>query len=153
MPHSYGQFEGRSRGRFAVQGFVLHRVPRNPWWLGVVGMLFVLPTLGAGIVFDDVLVRMRRVANHPAWGEARWWDLYTFADPALNEGLRSVGFHPWWADPQVQMTFFRPLSSATHVLDYALWPDAPWLHHAHSVLWYGAAVVAVAALLRRLDPE
>ena len=112
----------------------------------------VLPTASAGLVMDDVLVRMRLLGAETAWGTAPWWDLYTFARPELNAALREAGFHPWWADPAVKMTFFRPLSAATHVLDYALWPSVPALHHLHSVLWYGLSVAAAGALFRALRP-
>ncbi len=106
-----------------------------------------------GLALDDVLVRMRLLDAQTAWGKAPWWDLYTFARQDLNGDLRAVGFHPWWADPEVQMTFFRPLSAATHILDYELWPDSPWLHHAHSIAWYGLAVALAISLYRRLHPE
>jgi hypothetical protein len=51
------------------------------------------------------------------------------------------------------MNFARPLSALTHAVDYALWPDSPALQHLHSVAWYGAAVAAAAAVLRRVEDE
>ena len=117
-------------------------LPRSPALIVLLGCLMVLPTLGAGLMMDDVLIRMRLLSAETAWGPAAWWDLYTFARPDINGDLRDAGFHPWWSDLSSKMVFFRPLSAATHHLDYALWPDQPVLHHLHSVLWYGLAVAA-----------
>ena len=57
---------------------------------------------------------------------------------------------PWWTSGDIRAAFWRPLSSATHWLDYTLWPYTPSLMHLHSVLWYVAAVVMIAALYRRM---
>jgi hypothetical protein len=50
----------------------------------------------------------------------------------------------------LHIALFRPLTALTHVLDYALWPDAFALQHAHSLLWMGLGVGLVAALYRTL---
>ncbi|MCB9763799.1 MAG: hypothetical protein H6739_28780 [Alphaproteobacteria bacterium] len=131
---------------------LLDRLPRSAALIVLVGVALVLPTLGVGLVMDDVLMRLHLVGGDTAWGAAPWWDQFTFARPDLNEALRDAGFVPWWADPAVKMTFFRPLAAATHVLDYALWPDVPALHHLHSVLWYGAVVAGALAVFRLLHP-
>ena len=56
----------------------------------VAGILVVLPTCFVGLVMDDVLVRMRLLDAQTAWGDAPWWDLYTFARPELNADLRDA---------------------------------------------------------------
>lgn len=129
---------------------LLDRIPRHPLFAIACGLLAVLPTVGAGWFMDDVLVRAKLLDVASPWTPAPWWDLYTFGRPDLNPGLLAAGHHPWWADPALKMTFYRPLSAATHVLDYALWPHSAALQHLHSVLWYGGAVAVVGLLLRAL---
>lgn len=128
----------------------LDRIPRALWFAVACGVLMVLPTATAGLFMDDVLVRVKLLELQTPWSPAPWWDLYTFAREDINATLLAAGHHPWWADPEVKMTFFRPLSAATHVLDYMLWPDSPALQHLHSVLWYGLAVALAVTLFRRL---
>jgi hypothetical protein len=51
--------------------------------------------------------------------------------------------------PDFRMSFWRPLSSLTHVLDHLLWPRSWVLAHAQSMLWYAALLAVLAALYRR----
>ncbi len=81
-------------------------------------------------------------------------DIFAFieGDPDTNLEFKRLGLLPWWSHPDLRLSFFRPLSSLTHWVDYRLWPDSPWLMHAHSVLWLGLAVAAAAFLYRRFQP-
>lgn len=63
---------------------------------------------------------------------------------AVDQGLL-----PWWTHPEVKASFLRPLTFATHWLDYRLWPESPLLMHAHSLGWYVLLVVAVVRFFRR----
>lgn len=65
--------------------------------------------------------------------------------------FRIAGFWPWTTDPTLDISFFRPIASLTHLVDYRLWPDHPALMHAESIAWYAALALAVAGLYRRLD--
>lgn len=132
---------------------LVDRIPRHPAFPVLCGLLIALPTLGAGLFMDDVLARVKLLGLDTPWSPAPWWDLYTFARADLNPELLAAGHHPWWADPALRMTFFRPLSAATHALDYALWPHHPALHHLHSVMWYGLTIAVTLALLRRVHPD
>lgn len=123
-----------------ARSLVLRWLPNSRWALVLCGMLVVLPTIFAGLFMDDALARVKLLGLDTPWSPAAWWDLYTFARPDINAKLLAAGHHPWWADPAVKMTFFRPLSAATHILDYALWPHSPMLQHLHSIAWYGLAV-------------
>lgn len=125
--------------------------PRWPWVAALVGMLLACPALGEGLWLDDHLHRF--VVGQHARGEGLgpWWDLYSAAegDPALTRARMDVGFSPWWTLPELRLRFLRPVSAATHYVEYAAWPAAAWLMHAQSLAWYGGLVVAVGALLRR----
>ena len=61
-----------------------------------------------------------------------------------------LGLTGWWTNPEMVMAFYRPISVATHWLDYRLWPHAPWLMHLHSLLWFGAALLLIGTLYRRV---
>lgn len=129
---------------------MIDRLPRHPLLAIACGLLMVAPTLFVGLFMDDALARVKLLGVETPWSPAPWWDLYTFARPDLNAELLAAGHHPWWADPTVRMTFFRPLSAATHALDYALWPHSPLLQHLHSALWYGLCIAVVGRILRRV---
>lgn len=125
--------------------------PRWPWVAAFVGVLLAAPALGAGLQLDDHLHRFLVGLHVRGEGLGPWWDLYAAAegDPALTRARMDVGFSPWWTLPELRLRFLRPVSAATHYVDYAAWPDAAWLMHAQSLAWYAALVVGVGALLRR----
>jgi len=131
----------------------IDRHPRTRAVSVTLGLLVALATLPAGFVLDDVLMRVRLADVETPWGPSPWWDLYTFAHPDVNAALRNAGAHPWWSDLSAKMTFYRPLSAATHVVDFTVWPDQPLAHHVHTLLWYALAVFSAATVFRRLQPS
>jgi hypothetical protein len=52
----------------------------------------------------------------------------------------------------VKLAFFRPLSTALHRFEHALFGRAPALAHLHSIAWYAALAAVAAALFRRTLP-
>jgi len=79
--------------------------------------------------------------------------VYNFIPGGLDlEVLRSSGMLTWWAHPDLEIAFFRPLSVATHMLDHAVAPRGFVLQHLHSLLWYAGSIGVVAALVRRIHP-
>jgi hypothetical protein len=128
----------------------LQKLPKSRSFAVLMGCFVVLPTLWAGLFMDDALARVKLLGVKSPWSPAPWWDLYTFARSDINPTLLAAGHHPWWADPSVKMTFFRPLAALTHHLDYLLWPHNFPLQHLHSLLWYGLAVFLVATIFQRL---
>lgn len=127
---------------------------------GLVRLAALVAVLLGSVVFqglqvDDYWQRNYFLGN-PRWPTASgpWWGLFSFFDgvPAHMAGYREDGLVAWWADEHTRISFFRPLSCLTHLLDYRLWPDAPGLMHLHSLAWYLALVVVAAVLYRRLLP-
>lgn len=113
--------------------------------------LISLPSLRAGLFDDDFWQRHFLLDHLSGVRNDGWWLLYGVplaagAVPALVYG----GFLPWWTSARFQLSFFRPLSAATHFIDYRLWPDAPWAMHAQNTLWYVALCLLVLALYRRV---
>src|SRR5262249_55682561 len=62
-------------------------------------------------------------------------------DPGLN-------ILPWWTAPDWKVRFFRPVSSLSHALDYALWGRHAAMHHATSLALYAMLLWLLDALYR-----
>ncbi len=124
---------------------------RLPLLLALAAMVPYLPALRLGVMGDDYFHRMMLLGIEPFSGDRPLFDLFTFfRGPEGNGPLIELGLLPWWSAPELRVAFFRPLSSATHLLDYALFPDLFWLQHLHSLLWWGLGVGLVAVLYRQL---
>lgn len=74
--------------------------------------------------------------------------LFDWFHPGLTRQAMEYGFLPWWTSEGAQQSFWRPLSSATHWLDYRWWPSRPLPMHLHNTLWFGAFLVVAWALYR-----
>lgn len=111
------------------------------------------PSLAGGLAQDDwqQLLSVNPDPRLPI-APAAPWDLFVFerGDRVAQQRALDAGLRPWWMVPGLRLAFWRPLSSLTHFVDYRLIPRAPWLMHAHSLLWFALAVAAVARLYRRL---
>jgi hypothetical protein len=116
-------------------------------------VVLAAPSLTVGLCADDWLQLLVARNLHPFAGlPASRLDLFSFVghDPRDTLLEMNAGVLPWWTDPAVKLAFWRPLSSLTHLADWILWPDHPALMHAQSLAWFAFALVAVAALYRRL---
>ncbi|MFI5308575.1 MAG: hypothetical protein ACHQ53_14545, partial [Polyangiales bacterium] len=79
---------------------------------------------------------------------------FTSGRAADNHALMDAGaLLPWWTDEHHLNAFFRPLSSLTHLLDFALFPERPWLMHLHSLCWFAALLLVVAHVYRHLGAD
>jgi hypothetical protein len=126
--------------------------PRAPRVAAALGLALMLPLLASGFVLDDylqILVLERSTAvglasPHPLR------DMFAFV-PGTAENravLDGLGVTTWLAHPELKLTFWRPLSAATHMLDHSLWPRQALPQHLHSLLWWGAALWASLRLFR-----
>ena len=85
-------------------------------------------------------------------GDPLWLFTFTTGDPAKNQLLMDEGvILPWWSEPGHLNSFFRPLSSLTHVLDFRAWPSSPAAMHLHSMLWYALVLWLLFRVYRSLD--
>jgi len=124
-----------------------------PLAIVLVAVVVSLPTLAHGISADDYWHELAFTNVAPDWAPMKnaWWDLFRFFDGGeRNVWLVRTGLAPWWVDPSVRMILFRPLSCATHLFDYVVWPSSPWLMHAHSIAWYALLAVVVRWTYQRL---
>lgn len=128
--------------------------PAAPWFAVAAALLLTAPSVTTGLAADDWLHQLiacgRADAVLPGLPSGRL-DLFSFAgrDPSSVPRLVDAGLFPWWTDRRVELAFWRPLSSLTHLLDWVAWPHAPWLMHLHNLAWFALALVAVAAFYRR----
>ena len=129
----------------------------SPWLAPIAALITVVlcsPSLGLGLLLDDHFHRLTLLGLGPELlGRPEHAnDLFRFmpGDAAFNEAARIQGTLPWWIPDDLRLAFWRPLASATHQLDYHLWPELPALMHLHSLVWMAAFVVLAARLFRRL---
>ena len=106
-------------------------------------------SLGIGFVTDDQGFRaVLHAGVRPAW------DLFAFqrGDPAENALAIRFGHLVWWAAPDLEIHFLRPLTGLLFAADDRLFGDAALGYHVHSLLWLALLLGGVAALYRKLLP-
>ncbi|MCB9760789.1 MAG: hypothetical protein H6739_13185 [Alphaproteobacteria bacterium] len=126
--------------------------PGAPRRVVLLALLLTLPALAAPLVADDYIhaIRLDPALHHP--GVPHDPDLFVFGsgNAAQRAEMMEVGAFSWWAAEDFKLAFARPISTLTHILDHALWPDSAPAMHAHSLLWFGLLLAAVGGLYRRL---
>jgi len=126
-----------------------------PWLVVLIGLALAAPALTADFTADDHLHRVISRADTGIDGlRSRPLDLFVFAaGNATNTlKLRDAGAYPWWTDPELRLSFMRPLSSATHAVDHGLWPDSSTAQLAHNLGWLALALLVTWLFYRRFIP-
>ena len=67
--------------------------------------------------------------------------------------MRRLDLLPWWASENLKIDFFRPLSSATLAMDFALGDKAPTIPHLHQALWFIVLLLGAFQVLKQLLPR
>jgi len=124
---------------------------RAPLFAALLGTVLALPALRTGFFVDDWLHRLKiegargwEADVHPAL------ELFSFMAPGkTNDLLIAQGILPWYTHPEVRAALFRPLSSATHLLDWQLFGDFAPAHHLHNLGWWFLGALMVGLVLRR----
>lgn len=131
----------------ALRDLVLRPLPVGG--AALLAALIAAPTLFAGFFVDDYLHLLTLRGEDTT---ATPYDLFQFAPGNAEEIAPDMnrGPFPWYTLPELKLHFFRPLASATMVLDHALFGDNAFAFHLHSLLWYVLLAVAVHLLLRRM---
>src|SRR5687768_16010672 len=131
---------GTSRWRWIIGG-------RGALFLAtLLGVALTLPSLRAGLFADDHYQRWiltaGRTGDAAAFAEIRPppLEMFSFADgdARRTRRIKEHGLVEWWVHDHTRARFWRPLAAATHVADYALWPQRIEWQHAHSIAWYAA---------------
>ena len=125
--------------------------PRAMAAIGVLSVIGLGTTFFSGLAADDHIHRLSLSGSNAIEGFQRpALDLFRFASPAVNHKLMDQGVFPWWADPEARLAFFRPVTSLTHALDHALWPDSGFMMHVHGACWFLLGLFGLAVLYRKL---
>jgi hypothetical protein len=137
-----------------------------PLAISLAAIALSLPALRAGLLNDDFMHqailagpgdavdrlsekglvqdgsgRLRHALSH----------LFVAVHPEQNlHPLRDYGALPWWTYDGFRVAFWRPAASLTHWLDYRLFPRSLALMHLHNILWFAAAMMAIAVLYRQI---
>ncbi len=123
-------------------------------WAALIGVVLVLPSLKVGLVADDYHHKIlmtggderARMLDSPL-------DMFRFFGGNVEQLAQFVdyGLMPWWTyvSDDLMAAFWRPLASASHWLDYVLWPNSPEMMHVHSILWYALLVFVTGLIYRR----
>jgi hypothetical protein len=126
-----------------------------PWFVILVGLALAAPAITADFTADDHLHRIVQRDDPGIPGlHSHKLDLFVFVDGNHDDfaKLREAGAYSWWTDPDLKLSFWRPITSATHALDHALWPDNAAAQLAQNLLWLALALIAVWAFYRRFIP-
>lgn len=132
-----------------IRRFCAHE--RAPLLAALLSTLICLPALRTGFFVDDWIHRLKiqgargwEAQRHPAL------ELFDFMKPgSTNDLLVDQGILPWYSHPEVRAALFRPLSSATHLLDWSLFGDFAVMHHVHNLMWWFLGALFVGLLLKR----
>jgi hypothetical protein len=126
--------------------------PKFPWIAAAIALVLTLPSLGLGFMADDYMQRAVFLQPEPLDGlfGDPFSDFFTFAD-GDRERMKSLvdrGIYPWMVVDDLRISFWRPLTVATHWLDYRLWPNSPFLMHVHNLIWFTLMVAAAGYFYR-----
>ena len=124
--------------------------PRVPFVCALLAVGLASPALVQDFQLDDLFQRVLLLEYADAPGEPGEMFGVLDGDPERTREFLELGALPWWSAPELEFHFLRPLTTLTHRLDYALWPDSAPLMHLHSLLWLGLAVWAAGLLYREL---
>lgn len=128
----------------------------------VIAVLLYLPSLFNGFHTDDYthllhfnqkVQKKMGIANRGIYKNKL--DLYSFSGKNTNKNdiLRNKGYLPWWTHRNMNLNFFRPLTSLTLAFDYTLWPDNPLIIHIHSLCWLLILLFLLFYVYRQLNMD
>jgi hypothetical protein len=124
-----------------------------PVALALIAFILTSPFISTGLYFDDYY--HQRQFRHPECFPQPILSLFTLAvsKPFKGDVNMQLGVTPWWTFEELKISFFRPLTAATHWLDYQLWPESPAAMHVHSLLWFAGMIFVATAVYRQIGPS
>ena len=129
---------------------------QSPWSAPAVVLcacVLVLPCVTVGLATDDLVQIVRQTHDSGVGGfDYDPGALFEFAsgEAAQRAAAIEAGTFPWWAAEGLRLSFWRPIATATHRLDHALWPGSGPPMYLHGIAWFACLLVALAMLYRRL---
>lgn len=128
--------------------------PARTRWIALaliaLGVLQHTPSLRWGFIWDDLYHQLVLADGLPGL-RATAWNLYDFDLRAeAGSALYEVGLPPWWMDGDFYARFLRPVTSATLLLDHALYGAWAPGYHATSLILFAALLALAWRLFREL---
>jgi hypothetical protein len=106
-----------------------------------------------GLMSDDFMQQAMIDGIYPGGDTYTPFDLYAFLRHDVMVAHVEQGTAPWWSVEELHGTVLRPLASLLLWLDRTLLPGQVALWHAHSMLWFAAAIVGLGLAVDRLLPR
>lgn len=132
-----------------------------PAFLMALALLISAPTWRIQLFADDLVHAGKLLGDHPVKERGFFVDsnqfiqatmtLFDWFRPGLTRQVMEFGAWPWWMADRAQLSLWRPLTAATHWLDYQLWPSRTVPIHLHNAVWYGLLLMAAWVLYRCLE--
>lgn len=120
---------------------------RVPLAAAAVAAFLTGSSLFGGLATEDYVFRAATRAPFS------WSAVNLFGGPEVPGAVlagKEAGVLPWLASDTLRLSFWRPLASLSHQLDYRLLGSAAWVMHLESVLLYALLAYLTARLLTRL---
>ena len=120
---------------------------RLPLAAAAVAAFLTGSSLFGGLATEDYVFRAATRAPFS------WSNVNLFGGPDVPGAVlagKEAGVLPWLASESLRLSFWRPVSSLSHQLDYRLFGDTAWLMHLESVLLYALLAFLTARLYARL---
>lgn len=99
-----------------IQPLLAHKY--FPHALAALAMAMVVPSLAVGLQFDDYLLRRTILAAPDFSAAINRPFVFMDGNPDHTRRLMDSGAFPWWALPDGQVAFWRPLAALTHWIDF-----------------------------------
>lgn len=115
------------------------------------GFIIFFPALRSPFLLDDYLHAAMVDGTFPC--KRGIFDLYDFVNDADRAVLTERGMITWWADPHLQIRFFRPLASALRWGEHLVLGRNTFFLHLHSFCWWFVAVLGARSLFLRALSE
>ena len=110
----------------------------------LISCLLLAPSLNTGLQSDDWYHKLI-LSDRFFFDFEKIYDTGIFSffngDKNTISNYINAGILPWWTYEQLSIQFFRPISDLSHMLDYALWPNSPWIMHLENILLYAAILI------------
>lgn len=130
----------------------LFRNRRVPETVVLIAALLSLPSLWNGFNLDDnfnyISFTQSDLLPSLVGSPKR---IFTLIDDTNRQSWMNYGLLPWWTPEDAKISFFRPISSGLHAMDYSMWSDYPVIMHLHSLFWFSLLVFFASLLYRRIS--
>jgi len=131
------------------------RLARSPIvWASILAVLITGAQLPYSHLIEDDYIHVAILEGRlDDYGRAPF-RLYSFLEGDPEQMRRAIerGPVPWLAHPEMEVDFFRPLSSALLALDHAIVGRKAWGYKLQSIAWYLTIVITLGCLLLRSKP-